>query len=85
MIRTPVLVGLCRVAMRTASPLLHAVFVAGALIYQVAWISRLFDSLQWRAAVRYRVGTAALTKTQARHLQTRCQDIKTRGKSVDPS
>ncbi len=46
MIRTPVLVGLRLVAMRTASPLLHAVFVAGALIYQVAWVFRLFDSLQ---------------------------------------
>lgn len=45
MIRTPILVILCLVAMRTASPRFHAAFVTLTLAYQLSWIFRLFATL----------------------------------------
>lgn len=46
LIRTPILVGLCLVAIRTASPRFHLVFVAATLAYQLSWIMRLFWTLE---------------------------------------
>ncbi|HZF85902.1 MAG TPA: hypothetical protein VE084_20500 [Burkholderiaceae bacterium] len=46
LIRTPLLVGLCLLAARTANRRFHALFVAGMLAYQVSWIFRLFDTLE---------------------------------------
>lgn len=45
LVRTPILVGLCLVAARTASRRFHALFVAAMLAYQLSWIFRLFDTL----------------------------------------
>ena len=45
LIRTPILVTLCLVAIRTASPRFHAIFVAATLAYQLSWIFRLFATL----------------------------------------
>lgn len=46
LIRTPVLVGLCLVAIRTASPRFHQAFVTATLAYQLSWIVRLFWTLE---------------------------------------
>lgn len=45
LIRTPILVGLCIAAARSANPHFHMAFVAGTLAYQLSWIFRLFDTL----------------------------------------
>jgi hypothetical protein len=45
LVRTPLFVGLCLVAMRTDNRRFHAGFVAFTLIYQVSWIVRLFDRI----------------------------------------
>lgn len=45
LIRTPILVFLCLIAIRTASPRFHAIFVAATLAYQLSWIFRLFATL----------------------------------------
>ncbi|MNT58677.1 hypothetical protein D3C72_1961290 [compost metagenome] len=45
LIRTPILVGLCIAAARSANPRFHTAFVAGTLAYQLSWIFRLFDTL----------------------------------------
>jgi len=45
LVRTPLFVGLCLVAMRTDDRRFHAGFVAFTLIYQVSWIVRLFDRI----------------------------------------
>jgi hypothetical protein len=45
LIRTPIFVGLCVAAAVTSNRLFHAAFVAAALIYQVSWILRLFDTI----------------------------------------
>lgn len=45
LIRTPLLVLLCVVAIRSASQRFHAFFVAATLAYQLSWIFRLFDTL----------------------------------------
>lgn len=45
LVRTPLFVALCLVAMRTDNRRFHAGFVAFTLIYQVSWIVRLFDRI----------------------------------------
>ena len=45
LIRTPLFVVLCLVAMRTDDRRFHTGFVAFTLIYQVSWIVRLFDTI----------------------------------------
>lgn len=45
LIRTPLLVLLCVVAMKSASQRFHVLFVAATLAYQISWIFRLFDTL----------------------------------------
>ena len=45
LVRTPILVALCVVAVRTASRRFHVLFVAATLAYQLSWIFRLFDTL----------------------------------------
>lgn len=45
MVRTPILMTLCLVAARTRSQTFHVTFVALALVYQLSWIFRLFDTL----------------------------------------
>jgi hypothetical protein len=46
LIRTPVFVALCLAAIWTSSRRFHALFVAAALVYQVSWILRLFDTIE---------------------------------------
>lgn len=45
LIRTPILVGLCVIAILTVNRKFHAIFVLGALSYQVTWIWRLFNTI----------------------------------------
>jgi hypothetical protein len=45
LVRTPVLVALCIAAILSADRRFHALFVAVALVYQVSWILRLFDTI----------------------------------------
>lgn len=45
LIRTPILVALCLIAIATASRRYHLVFVTATLIYQISWIWRLFDTI----------------------------------------
>jgi hypothetical protein len=45
LIRTPLFVVLCLVAMKTDDRRFHTGFVAFTLIYQVSWIVRLFDTI----------------------------------------
>jgi len=44
-IRTPVFLVLCFVAIFTTNRTFHMLFVAAALIYQISWILRLFDTI----------------------------------------
>jgi hypothetical protein len=44
-IRTPIFVALCIAAILTTDRRFHALFVAVALVYQVSWILRLFDTI----------------------------------------
>jgi hypothetical protein len=43
--RTPVMVALCIAAIAVRDWRYHALFVTGALIYQISWIFRLFDTI----------------------------------------
>lgn len=43
--RTPILVALCIAAIVIRDWRFHALFVAGALVYQISWIFRLFDTI----------------------------------------
>jgi len=45
LVRTPVFVLLCLAAIWTSNRRFHALFVAAALVYQVSWILRLFDTI----------------------------------------
>lgn len=45
MVRTPIFVALCITAILTSDRRFHALFVAAALVYQVSWILRLFDTI----------------------------------------
>jgi len=45
LIRTPVMVGLCAVAILSRNRRFHMAFVAFALVYQFWWILRLFDTI----------------------------------------
>ncbi|PSJ56313.1 hypothetical protein [Kumtagia ephedrae] len=45
LVRTPLLVALCIAAIATDNRTFHRAFVAFALIYQVSWIWRLFDTI----------------------------------------
>lgn len=45
LIRTPVFIVLCLAAIWTSNRRFHALFVAAALVYQVSWILRLFDTI----------------------------------------
>ena len=45
LIRTPLLVGLCLVAIWTRDRRFHLALVAFTLIYQISWIARLFDRI----------------------------------------
>ena len=45
LVRTPLFVGLCVVAMLVRDRRFHVAFVAVTLVYQVSWILRLFDTL----------------------------------------
>ena len=45
LVRTPLFVALCLVAMRTDIRRFHIGFVAFTLVYQVSWIVRLFDTI----------------------------------------
>jgi hypothetical protein len=45
LIRTPLFIVLCLVAMKTDDRRFHTGFVAFTLIYQVSWIVRLFDTI----------------------------------------
>ncbi len=46
LVRTPVFVALCLAAIWTSNRRFHALFVAAALVYQISWILRLFDTIQ---------------------------------------
>ncbi len=43
--RVPVHLMLCAIAIWTMNQRFHRLFVAGSLIYQITWITRLFNSL----------------------------------------
>ena len=45
LIRTPVFVLLCLIAIRTTDRRFHRAFIAFTLIYQISWILRLFSSI----------------------------------------
>jgi hypothetical protein len=45
LIRTVVLLILCAAAVATRNRRFHALFVTGALVYEVSWILRLFDNI----------------------------------------
>jgi hypothetical protein len=45
LIRVPVYVALCIIAMITPNRRYHAAFVVGSLIYEISWIARLFNTL----------------------------------------
>ena len=45
LIRTPILVALCIAAAVTENRRFHAIFAIGALLLQISWILRLFDTL----------------------------------------
>ncbi|MBT1158003.1 hypothetical protein J1C56_20605 [Aminobacter anthyllidis] len=45
LIRTPILVALCLIAIATASRRYHLAFVTATLLYQISWIWRLFDTI----------------------------------------
>ncbi|WP_019171983.1 hypothetical protein [Pseudaminobacter salicylatoxidans] len=45
LIRTPVFLVLCIAAIFTTNRTFHMLFVAAALIYQISWILRLFDTI----------------------------------------
>lgn len=45
LVRTPILVGLCVAAIMLRDRRFHTAFVAFALIYQISWILRLFDTI----------------------------------------
>ena len=45
LIRTPVFVLLCLIAIRTSDRRFHRAFIAFTLIYQISWILRLFSSI----------------------------------------
>lgn len=45
LVRTPVFVALCLAAIWTSNRRFHALFVGAALVYQVSWILRLFDTI----------------------------------------
>ncbi len=45
MIRTPIYVVLCFVAMATTDRRYHAALVIGSLLYEVSWILRQFNTL----------------------------------------
>jgi hypothetical protein len=45
MVRTPIFVALCIAAILTSDRRFHALFVVAALVYQVSWILRLFDTI----------------------------------------
>jgi len=46
LIRVPVYVVLCLIAMATTNRRFHAAFVIGSLVYEVSWILRQFDTLE---------------------------------------
>ncbi len=43
--RVPVYLVLCAIAIWTPNRRFHQLFVAGSIIYQITWITRLFNSL----------------------------------------
>jgi hypothetical protein len=45
LVRTPIYIALCAVAMVVVNRGLHAAFVVGSLIYEASWILRLFRTL----------------------------------------
>ncbi len=45
LIRTPLLIALCLIAIWTRDRRFHIAFVAFTLIYQISWIARLFDRI----------------------------------------
>lgn len=45
LVRVPTYMALCAIAIWTPNRQFHQVFVAGSLVYQITWITRLFNSL----------------------------------------
>lgn len=45
LLRTPVMIVLCLIAIATPNRRFHVAFVAGKLVYQISWILRMFDHI----------------------------------------